>query len=154
MDPLGWVRIVALFLVLLVGAIFLVVQSRTRRFSRGAEVTRSVVAVVAYAAVYWATGSNVSMVWSAVAIVVGLLLGYLSGLVSTYVATESGSAIKMAPWPGIMTVVGYALVAAAVMWGTSVIVSACLVIALIGVAMTVGAAAAEMVRSGAAAPSA
>ena len=149
MDAFTAVKVGALVLVLLLDLVFLLVQSRARRFSRGAEIARAIVAILAFAGVVWATGANLSIVWGVTAAVIGLALGYLSGSSSTYFESAKGTAIKASIVPAIVTALGYTVVVVAVLFGTGVIVSASLLLALLGTGMTVGAAIAETMRGGA-----
>ena len=149
MDVFTGIKVAALVLVLLVDLLLLLVQSRTRRYSRGAEIARAVVAVVAFAGVWWVTGARITIVFAGLAAVIGLGLGYLSGSTSKYFDSAKGKAIKASMWPALVTVLGYTLVVVATLFGTAIIVSATLLVALLGTAMTVGASIAEGMRGGA-----
>ncbi len=150
MDVFTWMKVGALVLVVLLELVFLLVQSRARRYSKGAEIARAVVAVLAFAGVLWVTGARISIVWSVTAAVIGLALGYLSGSTSKYFDSAKGKAIKASMWPAVVTVLGYTLVMAATLFGTNVIVSAFMLVALLGTCMTVGASIAEAMRGGSA----
>ena len=143
------VRAAVLAVVVVLALVALALDRRPRHLTPTLSVIRGLIALVGFAVLLVISGVNLSLLWSAIAAIAGAGLGYLSGRASAVTPGGGGSlTVKRTVWPMLVMMVGYALATFTLLYGTTGLFTAALLVVLLGTAMVVGASLAETLVAG------